>query len=318
MDQEKDKLSIATAKLYYESHYSQQEICDKLGVSRPTVSRLLQYAKDKGYVQIQVVNPFEEENHLAEELKDKFNLNQVFVTFTPVDKYSEIVKSITTCAAEYLDETVSDGDIIGVSWGVTLNALARKIQSKNVTDVQVVQLKGGMSHSRTQTHAVETVNLFAQAYHSLPNYLHLPVVFDQKEVKDFVSEDRHIQRIIQLGKDTNIAVFTVGSAGSDSLLFKLGYFNETETATLQEKAVGDLCSRFIDADGNICDEAVNNRTVGIELADLRDKEQSVLVAGGDHKVGAITAALKGGYANILVTDQFTAKKLVKDNERNFS
>lgn len=317
MDQEKDKLSIATAKLYYESHYSQQEICDKLGISRPTVSRLLQYAKDKGYVQIQVINPFEDENQLAEKLKEKFNLNQVFVTFAPVDKYSEIVKSITTCAAEYLDETVTDGDIIGVSWGVTLNALAQKIQSKNVTDVQVVQLKGGMSHSRTQTHAVETVNLFAQAYHSLPNYLHLPVVFDQKEVKDFVSEDRHIQRIIQLGKDTNIAVFTVGSAGSDSLLFKLGYFNETETATLQEKAVGDLCSRFIDADGNICNEAVNNRTVGIELADLKNKEQSVLVAGGDHKVNAITAALNGEYANILVTDQFTAKKLVTNDERKF-
>src|SRR5699024_11056005 len=204
-----------------------------------------------------------------------------------------------------------------VSCRDTLNALAQKIQSKNVTDVQVVQLKGGMSHSRTQTHAVETVNLFAQAYHSLPNYLHLPVVFDQKEVKDFVSEDRHIQRIIQLGKDTNIAVFTVGSAGSDSLLFKLGYFNETETATLQEKAVGDLSSRFIDAVGNICDEAVNNRTVWIELVDLKNKEQRVLVDSGDHKVDAITAELNGEYANILVTDQFTAKKLVTNDERKF-
>src|SRR5699024_3307858 len=102
----------------------------------------MQYAKDKGYVQIQVINQYEDENQLAEEMREKFNLNQVFVTFAPVDKYSEIVKSITACAAEYLDETVTDGDIIGVSWGVTLNALAQKIQSKNVTDVQVVQLKG--------------------------------------------------------------------------------------------------------------------------------------------------------------------------------
>src|SRR5699024_10052800 len=197
------------------------------------------------------------------------------------------------------------------------NALAQKIQSKNVTDVQVDHLKCGMNNSSRETHAGDTVNLIEQAYHSRANYLHLLVVFDLKEVNAFVSEYRHIQLIIQLGKDTNIAVFTVGSAGSDSLLFKLGYFNETETATLQEKAVGDLCSRFIDADGNICNEAVNNRTVGIELADLKNKEQSVLVAGGDHKVNSITAALNGEYANILVTDQFTAKKLVTNDERKF-
>src|SRR5699024_1859213 len=147
-----------------------------------------QYAKDKGYVQIQVINPFEDENQLAEKLKEKFNLNQVFVTFAPVDKYSEIVKSITTCAAEYLDETVTDGDIIGVFWGVILNALAQIIQPKNVTDVQDVEITGEMSHSKTQTHAVEIVNLFAQAYQSLPNYSPLRVVVDQKAVRDFVSE----------------------------------------------------------------------------------------------------------------------------------
>src|SRR5699024_12846950 len=125
------------------------------------------------------------------------------------------------------------------------------------------------------------------------------------------------RRIIQLGKDTNISVFTDCFAASDSLLFRLAYLNSTETAILQEKAVGDLCSRFIDADGNICNEAVNNRTVEIELTDLKNKEQSVLVAGGDHKVDAITAALNGEYANILVTDQFTAKKLVTNGERKF-
>lgn len=310
MDEEKDKLSIATAKLYYESNYSQQEICEKLGISRPTVSRLLQYAKDKGFVRIEVVNPFEDVGELADALQKKFGLEKVFVTFAPVDKYSEIIKSITTTAAEYLDDIVGDSDIIGVSWGVTLNTLAEKLKTKNVNDVKVVQLKGGMSHSKTQTHAIETVNLFAKAYHSTPNYLHLPVVFDRKEVKDVVSEDRHIERIVQLGKDANIAVFTVGSAGVDSLLFKLGYFDEAETKMLQEKAAGDLCSRFIDENGKICDEAVNARTVGIELDDLKKKENRILVAGGDHKVGAIKAALRGGYANVLIIDQFTAKKIL--------
>ena len=55
MDEEKDKLSIEVAELYYQLNYSQQQIANRLEVSRPTVSRLLQYAKDKGYVQIKSI-----------------------------------------------------------------------------------------------------------------------------------------------------------------------------------------------------------------------------------------------------------------------
>ena len=53
-DKDKELLSIRVAELYYQLNNSQQEIASKLDISRPTVSRLLQYAKDKGYVQIKV------------------------------------------------------------------------------------------------------------------------------------------------------------------------------------------------------------------------------------------------------------------------
>ena len=45
MDLEKQRLSIEAAKLYYQSDYSQQDIAARLGVSRPTVSRLLHTPK---------------------------------------------------------------------------------------------------------------------------------------------------------------------------------------------------------------------------------------------------------------------------------
>nr|WP_275935561.1 sugar-binding domain-containing protein [Clostridium autoethanogenum] len=37
----------------------------------------------------------------------------------------------------------------------------------------------------------------------------------------------------------------------------------------------------------------------------------MLVAGGSHKVEAIKGALKGKNANILITDKYTARKLLK-------
>lgn len=311
MDKEKERLSIAAARLYYQSDYSQQEICNSLGVSRPTVSRLLQYAKEQGYVRIEIVDPLENMNDISQKLKDLFGLDKVLVAYSPLNEYEEIIKHITRAAADYLDEIVKEGDILGVSWGKTMHMLASQLNNKRVQGVEVVQLKGGVSHSQTQTYAAETVNLFAKAYYTVARYLPLPVIFDKKEVKQMVEEDRHIQRIIEMGRQANIAIFTVGTVQNDALLFNLGYFSEKEKVELQQRAVGDICSRFFNAEGSICKEELNNRTVGIELEELRKKEKSILVAGGEHKIKAIRAALTGKYANTLIIDQYTARALLE-------
>lgn len=311
MEDEKQRLSIEAARLYYMADYSQQEIASRLGVSRPTVSRLLQYAKEQGYVRISIVDPLEDLDMLSSEIEMKYKLDHVRVCYSPQNEYREIQKRISKSAADYLYETVQDMDIIGVTWGRTLHAIAQQLRQKPVRGVEVVQLKGGVSHSHVNTYAAETVNLFAEAFHTVARYLPLPVVFDTVEVKRMVEEDRHIQRIIELGRKANIAVFTVGTVKEDALLFRLGYFNEEEQKLLQQKGVADICSRFFDAKGALCSEAINNRTVGIDLHDLRDKEKAILVAGGQRKIEAIQAALAGRYANILVTDQYTAQALLQ-------
>jgi deoxyribonucleoside regulator len=96
------------------------------------------------------------------------------------------------------------------------------------------------------------------------------------------------------------------------LLFQLGYFSDEELEMLSNEAVGDICSRFFDKDGNIVSESLNERTIGIDLSELQKKEKSILVAGGINKIKAIKGALKGKYANILITDQYTARVLLDD------
>ena len=106
-------------------------------------------------------------------------------------------------------------------------------------------MKGGVSHSHVNTYAAEIVNLFAEAYHTMARYLPLPVIFDTTELKEMVERDRHIQRIIQLGKQANIAMFTVGTVHEDALLFRLGYLSKEEQQLLQRIGAGDICSRFL-------------------------------------------------------------------------
>lgn len=188
--------------------------------------------------------------------------------------------------------------------------VACRLKSRALKGAQIVQLKGGVTDGKSTTYADEILEKFAKAFSTIARYLPLPVIFGTKEVKEMVDQDRHIKRILELGRQANIAIFTVGTVKEDALLFRLGYIEAVDKAKLQQIAVGDICSRFFDREGQICNAEIDDRTVGIKLAELRDKERSILVAGGERKVEAIRAALVGQYANVLITDQYTAKSLL--------
>ncbi|WP_180960337.1 sugar-binding transcriptional regulator [Neobacillus cucumis] len=309
---EKDKLSkvIEAAKLYYLLDYNQNEIAKVLGVSRPTVSRLLQQAKSEGIVQIKIMDPTEDVENLAVQLEKKFQLKKAVVTSIPQYEDHIIKNYLGEKAADYLDSILKDDDIIGVTWGTTLYHVAIELKQKFVRNVKVVQLKGGISHAETNNYSSEILYLFGKAYHTTPLNLPLPAIVDHMVVKQAMEADRHIRKTLEMGKQANIAMFTIGSINTDSLLFQLGYFTENDMESLNGKAVGDICSRFFDKDGQICNESLNERTLGVNLDELRKKEYSIVVAGGPKKIDGIYGALIGKYANVLITDQFTAKFLL--------
>jgi deoxyribonucleoside regulator len=314
LEHEKLNKIIEAAKLYYLLDYNQHEIAQILGVSRPTVSRFLQLAKSEGIVEINIKDPTENVENLSTQLEQKFNLKKAVVVSIPQFEDHIIKNYLGEKTAEYLHEIVKDYDIIGVTWGTTLYHVAIELKQKFVKDVMVVQLKGGVSHSETNTYASEILYLFGKAFNTTPLHLPLPAIVDQAVVKQAMEADRHIGKILDLGKQANIAIFTTGNVNPDSLLFQLGYFTESDLKTLNGKAVGDICSRFFDENGKICNESLNERTLGINLDDLKRKEYSILVAGGPNKIAGIFGALKGRFANVLVTDQFTAQFLLDKNE----
>lgn len=310
MDKEKIRQYVDVAKLYYESEYSQEEIARELNISRPTVSRILQYCKDKNIVQIKIINPLQDFDEIERQLEQKYHLKRAIVAYSSINNTEEILSAICSKAAAFLNEIVKDGDVIGVSWGNTIYNVAKKLQPRMVRGVQIVQLKGGISHTNASTYAHEVVEIFAEKFNAAGRYLQLPVMFASLETKNIVEEDPYVKRILQLGRESNTAIYTVGTVLNDALLFRLGYFSEKDKKELMKSASGDLCSRFIDKRGNICKPDIAARTNGIDLSELKKKEYSILVAGGQKKWSAIKAALVGGYPNILITDQFTANELL--------
>ncbi|MCK4893179.1 MAG: sugar-binding transcriptional regulator, partial [Calditrichia bacterium] len=279
----------------------------------PTVSRLLQQARNAGIVKIEITDPSEVGTQLESALVDKFDLKKVLVVPNDIDDNSIIKKRLGKATVVLIDQLISEGIILGISWGTTMQEVARQIRPRRVKDMIVVQLNGGISRAEIDTHASEIAKGIGESYKAIPYLMPLPAVVDSANLKQAILSDKNISRTLELGRKADIALFTVGSFDYDSVLVKADYFESDEVeALLQSGAVGDICSRILKADGTICSEELNSRTIGIELEEIKKKPYSIAVAGGKEKLAAIQAGLKGKWFNYLITDEWIATELLRD------
>lgn len=308
---EKVNLLVNIARLYYEHNYSQQMIAERLNISRPYVSKLINEAKERGIVEIRIFDPYESETQIEIDLKIKFGLNRAVVV--PTIKESDVLSSIGKAAARYLDTIVKDNDIIGVAWGATLYSFSEQIIKRDdLKNITVVQLCGGISNIEKNIYANEIPKKIADAYKGTPYILPLPAVLNSINVTDAIVKEKNIKIVLELANKANIAIFTMGPFGYEGALSRAGYLDTGDVDELVRKgAVGDICTRIIDEEGNICDYDLNRRTIAVELTELKKKEHRIGIAVGPSRIKCIYAALKGGYANVLVTDESTASELSK-------
>ena len=307
------KQAVAISRLYYLGGATQAQIAKKLNLSRPTISRALQYARDNNIVNIQVTDPLSNVNDLKAQLQRKYRLDDVVIADVgPAGNYQEDLDLLGQAAASYLPQIIQDNDTIGISWGRTLASVARHLQPSERKNVQVVYLKGTVANSTHNNFVVEVTKHFNACYHTQAEILPLPVIFDNEEIKKMVVQDRFIHSILTAAQQAQVALFTVGTTAPDATLFELGYLNKEEIAKLQQEAVGDIVSQFVDEQGQLVDPALTARTVALPIEQLKEKRQAVLIAGGMAKLPAIRAALTGRYANVLVTDTNVALHLIED------
>lgn len=305
---------VRIARLYYEDNCTQQMIAAKTGLSRPYVSKLLNQARESGIVEVKIHDPNMTETKLERELRAKYNLKKVIAAPVTGAPDENLLMKLSSALTRYFNLIISDNDIIGVSWGTTLYACSHELRVfEQVSNIQVVQMCGAISMVDRDIYASEIPKKFAEALNGTPYLLPLPAVVDNIEAKNAIVKDKSISQILHMARMANVALFSVGVFDYDRTLCRAGYVSPKKVHELLAKgAVGDMCSRIINAQGQLCDFELNSRTIGIELDDLKDKEYSIMIAGGLDKAVCIRAALNGRYANVLITDEEVGRILLEE------
>jgi len=307
----KTHLMVKVAKQYFEDGMTQQEIATSLRISRSTVSRLLSRARELGIVQITIEVPPGIYPTLEKRLEQCFGLMEVIVIETRnYDSPSGIAVELGLAAAVYLERTIKKNDIIGFAWGMTMKAMTDAMQPQKVPGVKVFQMNGGLTPQMTDIHGTSLTRKLATRLGGDAYMLQAPGVVDNPQTQQLFMADTQVQQIFDLASDASMAFFGIGTIADDTLWGRAGLLSEEVTKELELLgAVGDIMSRFYDVNGQLVNSSLCRRVVGIPMEKLLEIDRRVGVAGGSEKFEAILGALKGGYINVLITDQKTAQKL---------
>ncbi|AHG93181.1 sugar-binding domain-containing protein (plasmid) [Gemmatirosa kalamazoonensis] len=304
-------LLTKVSSLYYLRDQTQQEIADRLRISRPTVSRLLQEAQQQGIVQITVAPPRGLHTELESRLEERFGLQEAqVVALEPRQARDLLKRQLGASAAGYLARTVQRGDSIGLSWGTTLSALVDAMTPLPTDGVRVVQTLGGIGPPDAASYAGSLVRRLAQLLGATPVLLPAPGVVPSAAVRDALRGDQHVQAALKQLDALDVVYVGIGALATNAALndpasLPPGLLKELRRAG----AIGDIALRFFDAAGESVRTSLDERLLGITRDQLRRARRVVAVAGGLEKVDAIAAALATGVISVLFTDQSTAEAL---------
>ncbi|MPW26132.1 hypothetical protein GC105_10055 [Alkalibaculum sp. M08DMB] len=310
----KEELLIRAAELYYQQNLSQSAISEYFGVSRPTVSRLIDEAKELGIIEIIIHNPIKKNIELSKELRIRFNLKDAIV-ISGSYLYNEALQKCSIAASQLVHSILENNMSIGISWGAPMNYFANSLAEKEYYNVNVVQMVGCLGTGNPNIDGLELAIKISQKLKGSYSNIYAPVFVDSLIVQNYFLAEHHIETTIKKALTTDIVVTGIGSIYDESsTLQTTGYITEDERIKLLKKgAVGHILARMIDIDGN--EVAVDNKyVISSSLESLRYPRWSICISAHPKKTKPIIAAIKGGYINTIIVDESLAHALINYRE----
>jgi len=310
-------LMAQVARLYYDNNLTQEDVARRLKLSRQKVSRLLGEARAQGIVKITIYDPNPADPNLREDLKRRFRLSNVVLASGGNLEGEQLRAAIGLAASEYLPEVIRDDQAIGVGWGRTLFEAINLLRGDGARRISVIPLIGGLGDISPFFQVNELARRLAEAFSGTYRHLYAPAFLQDDLVLESMLKTPEVAVVTDLWKRLDLAVVGIGHVGFQEIssMFFADHIHPETVAQLEARgAVGDICGRFYDQEGNQVYPLTG--VIGIDLETLKTIPEVIAIAGGTEKVRAVLGALRGGYVKTLVTDTATARAvLAEDGER---
>ncbi len=308
-DNTRQDLAVRVAWLYHDRHLTQQEIADRLGLSRSTISRVLTEAERDGIIRVVITQPLPESARLAEALIERYELAGAVVG-TALDGESPAL-SAAIATARRLESIAASGSVtIAAGWGRTIALSAGETRPIPTSDVIIVDAFGHTTTDDT-TAAVEVTNTLARKFDARVMHVPSPGFAPSTEIAGTFLSSPPVARALKKARSADVLLVSVGIIGCESLLVAEGFMTEEAmNEVIEAGAVGEVFGWYFDADGNSV-EAPSLHPVALTLDDMRNASRVIGVAGGIEKVNAIRGAIASGILDEIAIDETLAEELLR-------
>jgi len=314
IDNDELNLMLSVVKKYYEMGMTQEQIAKEEFISKSSVCRLIKKALANNVINFQINYPVDSVDNLENEFYSNFSLDKVVIISSSKDDILARRRDTCRIVASDICKLIQPDDILSVSWGSTMDTLASTFATEMIVNKKcdkVVMLNGSIASEIYSTKSSYIIEQFADFFSAEGYLLPVPMIVDTKKMADMLKADSHINYVMDFAVDSRIAVFGIGSASYESVLWKTGaYSKEDFDEVLSKGAVGDIVGRCFDMDGNSVSKMMDDRIIGMDLETLKSKKIRIGIAVGNKKARAVIGALKGGVVNRLYIDSVTAKEVI--------
>lgn len=300
--------------LYYTKGHAQKVIAEELNISVSTVSRLLKRAEECGAVTIHLAPEIEQTVALEAELNRVLPIREVIVA--PSDSTSPLDSRLSVAleGARHLQNTIKDGDVIGMCNGGTVRYLIQYLNPCRKVHTTFVMLHGALNSPNYQEQMQENMAAISNVFGGkkyLPNF---DAYIPDGSAYEYAKSHPNTKLLQQLYEKVDVSVSGVGALypECDSALSNPLMAGDPAVSEFlrTQKPCGDILLRFFDADGRECTVGHGVRVMTIEFDVYRRIPTKIVVAAGEKKARACIAAVRGGLVDVLIIDRPLAKKIL--------
>lgn len=304
------RLRLRAAWMYYVEEMTQNEIAQKLGVGRVTVVRLLAAARERNEVRISIGDRLAECVAAERALESRFGIDEAIVV--PLSaRGADATAPIAAATGAYVSSLVRADMRIGVGWGRTLVSALAYIDERSVDRLSVVSLLGGIIKAR-KFNPAEFAWRLASLFQADCYLMTAPLLVDSAATRQTLIERCGLADIFELAKSLDAVLLGAAGTGADQTSHQSKFISNADRASVVKAgAVGDMLFNFFDANGKLVDHPINERVMSVPLDIIKKVPVRVLAAGGASKVHALAGALKLMKPTVLITDEYTAKDVLK-------
>lgn len=296
--------------LYYVAGNTQDDIAKKLGVSRQSAQRLVALSVNEGLIKVRLDHPIARCMELSLRIRDRFRIsNCEVVPSDPNDPFS--TTGLAQAGAAELERYLKSdtGHTIALGTGRALKACIDELAPMDCPQHKIVSLLGYMASDGSAS-AYNVADLMGEKVNAKHYPMPIPVLFSNAQEKQVIHQQSHVKHTFELGLQADVTFVGVGNLGQNSPLLLDGFIASSEMTSLEAQgAIGEMISWVYDENGELLKGSINKKVGSVPLA-LNPEKPVYAIAAGEHKVNAILGALRGKRINALITNEYTAEKIL--------